>query len=554
MVVTSPEDNEVCVAELNDSPMGREDAKDRDDIELTYIDVTSLIPSVAFQASRLHDSKIVVGRKGSGKTHVLLHIEQLSRLDNREVAYSHLDRDIFQGRGLLPYRGDRTPEESVSLWTSVWRVSLSMAVMSRFTARRTSQRARDAVKASLEALDLHNFADTPRAFFEEMRSRHGELIIDCAGPRSPIEALDALTKKYKNLNSLNLFLDTEVNLSGIESDLSTLLHNFGPIHFIIDGLDEYAYSDPKGWLDLQVGLFSAAFELATVRRYTQNLKLTISLRNYVFARASQTPHIDRARSHILRLSWDASSARSFLNQRLSQLRGGDFARSDELMGQRPLAKWLGFDSIRSPRRDESEDVEQYLLRHSRLSPRNLVEVFNSLCREQNYLATVGQRIDVGRFRIVVEEEARAVASLMLKVAAEEIIALVPNVTTHPRVSAEYAITEIAEKISVCVATCATETIDRATCTLSLIEALAHRLGIHQDDRFADLCKELEAALWRSGLFAYQLHGEGTPSWLFSWASSDLGPAGHAKTAKRIGFHSCLIAFCSLEVSPDGPVF
>lgn len=539
----------------NNAPMGHEDAKDRDDIEQSYIDVTSMIPSGAYTASSLHDAKIVVGRKGSGKTHVLLHIRQLSQKDGRDVVYTQLDHDLFKGRGLHPYQGGRGPEQSVSMWASIWRVALDMAALSRFTARRVSAKAREAIEASLEALDIEPGADPLRSFREAMADRHGELAPELDIPIDPIEALELLLQRYKHLNSLTTFLE-DVNFRYVENEIAVLLHRHGVVHFVIDGLDEYAYADPKGWLDLQVGLFTAAFELATVRTYTQYLRLTMSLRNYVFTRASQTPHIDRARSHILRLNWDDHSARKFLNERLLKLHGGAFARSDKLVGKNPLAGWLGFETVQSPRRDAQEDVVRYLLRHSRLSPRNVVEVFNSLCAVQNTLANDGRVMTEFEFRTVVEGQARSVASLMLKVAAEEIIALLPSGAFNRRSShaPEYLITDIAEKISLTISECGSEVIDRTDCNAKLVRSLARRLDLDDVDHFEDVLKDLEAALWRSSVIAYLQEGEGGARWAFSWSASDLAPAGNAQTARKVGFHSCLIAYCSLEVAADGPVF
>lgn len=541
--------------ELDNSPMGHEDAQDRDDIESSYIDVTSLVSHVSLSSSRLHEAKIVVGRKGSGKTHVLLHMRQIARKDGREVVYCHLNRDMFVNKGLQPYRGNRTPEESVILWTDVWRVALSIAAMSQFTARRATPRARDAVRDSIEALDIEAGSDALKAFREEMKSRYDELVPDIPYALDPIEVIEYLTKRYRNLQSLLMFLD-QARTSEIEADISVILHNFGTIHFMIDGLDEFAWADPKGWLDIQVGLFNTTFLLSTVRRYTQYLKLSISLRNYVFTRAAQSTHIDRARSHIIRLTWDAAAARTFLDRRLSKLAGGNFARSELLSQPRPLAAWLGFEQVNSGRRNVSEDVEQYLLRHSRLSPRNLVEVFNSLCAAQNARERLGTCLDADEFKSIVEDQARSVASLALKVCAEELLANLPNLADQRRktLAPEYEISEISSKIALCIAECNNEVIDRNTCSTVLIAGLSKKLGYQEDDEFSEVCKDVEAILWRSGLFAYRQSGEDGSRWLFSWSSIDLGPAGQPLLAREIGFHSCLIGFCSLEVSRNGPVF
>lgn len=545
--------------EYDDAPMGSEDARDRggDDIEASYIDVTSLIQS-NLPASRLYESKVVVGRKGSGKTHVLLHLQNLARKQGRDVIYTNLDRNLFQGRGLLPYHGTESPEQCMALWAAVWRIALSMAAVSHFTARRISSKARQAVQDCIGEFVFDSSMDVEqlsRRFCDTLRERHGDLIPDADSPLDPVRALEDIIRRYKNLRSLNAFLES-VDYRKLESDVSILLHRYGTLQFLIDGLDEYAWSDPKGWLELQVGLFTAAFELATVRTYTQHLKLTIALRNYVFTRASQSPHVDRARSHILTLNWNFAAARNFLNQRLRKLANGNFARSEHLAGDRPLVKWLGFDTVKSPLRSSAEDVEQYMLRHSRLSPRNLVEVFNSLCAVQNALHREHRQLGPEQFRDIVEQHARSVGDLMLKVAAEEILAILPPPPDIGRksITPEYAVTGVAEKIATTISECSNEVINRDTCSKSLIQPILMRLGFLKEADDVDLGLDLEAALWRSGIFAYQRESDAGSHWLFSWSSNSLGPAGNAQTARYIGFHSCLIGCCSLTASPNGPVF
>ena len=82
---------------LNPNPFGNPNASVRSDIENTYVDIREVLSTKYVSTDDVTKAKIVVGRKGSGKTHLLKHIEILSKGKTQVCEFVPLKEDIFSG-------------------------------------------------------------------------------------------------------------------------------------------------------------------------------------------------------------------------------------------------------------------------------------------------------------------------------------------------------------------------------------------------------------------------------------------------------------------------
>jgi hypothetical protein len=90
--------------------------------------------------------------------------------------------------------------------------------------------------------------------------------------------------------------------------------------------------------------------------------------------------------HIRVLNWDVKALEYLLREKICKL-PSEFRLSDELEVS-PIERWLGCATIINEKRGIEEGLEDYLLRHTRLIPRDVVSLGNTLCREvQNHKAT-----------------------------------------------------------------------------------------------------------------------------------------------------------------------
>ncbi|MEL7254175.1 MAG: hypothetical protein AAGL23_08365 [Pseudomonadota bacterium] len=543
------------------SPFGEPNASDRSDIENTYVDVTDVLSAKYITTNDITKAKIVVGRKGSGKTHLLRHIEILSRPKAQVCKYLSLGSDIFSGRGIRAFRGAMSPEETTVFWAELWKAAFLLSALTIFYNQNPEKRAIRAIRACEGDVFHKETPDHIEDFRASVRKNYPQISWDPVPrrPLSPISMLSEITKRYTNLNSINEDFRKSLNFDELEYDVLQLLHQYGQVHYIIDGLDELAWADLTGWLDVQRGLFKCAFLLSAVSKSTQYLKVTISIRNYVFNRSTQDPHADRTDAHLLKLNWDRDAAESFLNQRLHSALGGNFARSEVLEGPRPFAKWLGFETKLPSSRKIEESVEQYLLRHTRLSPRNIIDALNKLA---SVIGQAQRRQDVfgsDEFSEAISEIARDIAKKMLVTTAEEVVATIPGAEKvlaarqdDYRVQGEFLINMVADELEAAIAMMETEVVSREKFR-QLLELIADfSIGSVSDKSKRQICRDIEGILWRSGLIAYRDGTDGP--WKYSWADGEFGFSRPAVAAEEIGFHSSLIDLCGLKVTEDAPIF
>lgn len=541
-------------------PFGDLNASERSDIEQTYVDITDVLSSKYVQINDLAKAKIIVGRKGSGKTHLLKHIHNISSKNSEVCLYVPLRGDIFAGRGIRVFRGDLSPEKTTVFWSDLWRAAFLIAGISIFYCERLSQKASQAIDKVRGDVYLTSSGDNVQDFRLMIEETYPQIAWKFKREIDPIVAIEELAKRYTNLTSFTADFRQRLDLNSLEEDLTRLLHHYGHVHYIIDGMDELAWSDLTGWLDVQRGLFKCAFLLSAVRSTTQYLKTTVSIRNYVYQRSTQDPHGDRTEAHLIKLNWDKLAAEDFLRQRLLASCEGGFAGSDKLKGQRPLAEWLGFQKVQPDTRTEAETVEHYLLRHTRLSPRNIVGVLNRLAAVINQEYEHGRQITPEIFKDTISEMARDVAKRMMITTAEEIVASMPGVEkklgakqSHFRTQGDYIINMVAEELEIVISQAGSETMSpsRFSDFLSDLYELTLKNGEDPEEKTL-LCRELEGILWRSGLIAYR--DPRSRDWKFSWADGEFGFAKPSLAAAEIGFHSALIDLCGLRVTEDAPIF
>lgn len=446
------------------------------------------------------------------------------------------------------------------MWSSIWRICICASVFSKFTAKRISKKAERSIGKSKDYFNISEDLNPHSELRIYFSKKYPMFSWDLEDFRDPIDILHYILSRYTNINSLSADFLNIISLADMESELSSLLQNYGHMHFLIDGMDEFAITDPRGWLDVQMGLFKANFLTAAVRKYTQYVKVTVAIRNYIYARSAQDPQIDRAKSQILKLNWDKVAARKFLDLRLNSILGGNFAYSHEMVPHRPLATWLGFDSVYLKRRGKHECVEDYFLRHTRLSPRNIVEGFNSLCAVQNDKFYSGGRIDEAEFIEQTSVMARQIATTMLLNAAEEILANFSDIISidgdknRKFASETFKVTRVSDAIENFIRSCELEIINEGDFREKLSDFIKTVFAQRTSSELEFVSKEIVGIFWRSGIIAYASNGSLPVRWNFSWTNGELGYGRPPTGYKQVGFHSAMIDLVSIGVHKDGPVF
>jgi hypothetical protein len=308
-------------------------------------------------------ARIIVGRKGSGKT---FHLRRLRAhaAGSPELYAAQVEQSIPDSSQIVRFAYHAKGHDRTELWKLAWNRAILRATASHLLADPALYAHVD------ETIRWRLLGD----YNEILNSSH-------PSPRAIgiFAQMNALLAREPSYRELDRFVHHE-KWPYLEEDLSVALRECRRMCFYLDALDEYYYAAPQYWLECQVGLFYAAMDLLRDQRFGSTLHIFAALRDTVMLKVVSAPHGDRYihERHVRNLDWDYVAAKTFLNQKIKSL--------DEKLLAKPEAddaveRWLGSKERYVPSRQSKEPLSQYLLRHTRLLPRDVIIQGNILCQE-----------------------------------------------------------------------------------------------------------------------------------------------------------------------------
>jgi len=307
-------------------------------------------------------ARLLVGRKGSGKTVYLRRLRASAADDSsnlaEEVQYEPPDTETIISFSRL----FSDSESQLEWWAKLWKRSVLRSLASYAMAGELAQ---------------HVDPKTLESLNEFANGKRGRLLRDFAAPVATYRQMDEIVNTHHSRNSMVEYLQSNY-WSDLETILSNLLRKSPPIFWFLDALDEHFERSPRCWLKCQEGLFYQCIQFMRSAHWNR-LHLTVSLRDIVFASMMRSEHRSRfaGDSHIRLLNWSHDSIKEFLKTKLENLDKRLFV-GDRKKG-RTIENWLGVDTVVNLKRGICEPIGQYLLRHTRLLPRDIVIMGNRLC-------------------------------------------------------------------------------------------------------------------------------------------------------------------------------
>jgi hypothetical protein len=218
----------------------------------------------------------------------------------------------------------------------------------------------------------------------------------------------------------------------LETVLARILSSSKTISLYLDATDESYSSAPFHWLRCQKGLFYQIMRLLNAESTLgRKLHVTVALRDVVLASVYDDEGSARFRGepHIQILSWSRDTIKHFLGRKISKLNG--VFLSEEKKPANTLEDWLGVDEISSRCNRHTEPLTTYVLRHTRLLPRDIVIFGNMLCH--HLIDPVAARTSDIRQLIttVTEASARIFASEQLTICGAELASLLADNKLSP---------------------------------------------------------------------------------------------------------------------------
>ena len=189
-----------------------------------------------------------------------------------------------------------------------------------------------------------------------------------------------IINQRQTAHQLSSYLDDPL-WDDLEDLLGEILGQCKPIYFYLDGVDEEFGHAPMYWLKCQEGLFYQVMRLLRDHRLGGRLHVVICIRDIVMSSVYRSEHAPRYYNepHIRVLEWDRGSLLYLLGQKLQRLPSSLLMRR-AASGPPTIRDWLGVNG-QWPAPEGDGTIEEYLLSHTRLIPRDIISLGNELSEE-----------------------------------------------------------------------------------------------------------------------------------------------------------------------------
>ena len=330
-------------------------------------------PAFGALAARADDatSRVIVGRLGAGKTVYLRRLRSFQA--QQESVYADQPQQDPPSTETIVKACQWFPEQFLTeKWMQIWKRAVLNSLATHILAHR----------------DLRHYVPQERA--ESIRYEYGFLLGEFRRPRSIYAELTDIVNGRLSGRQLTAYLDDPA-WEDLEDVLAEILRTCPPIFFYLDAVDEEFSHAPMYWLRCQKGLFYQVMRFLRDPRLGGRLHIVISIRDIVMSSVYRSEHAPRYQDepHIRVLGWSRKSIEYLLLEKLQRLDPSFFMGADD--GAGPVEAWLGTPVVHNQARGVHEKVTDYLLRHTRLIPRDIVSLGNAICAEIVRQKAAGQR-------------------------------------------------------------------------------------------------------------------------------------------------------------------
>jgi hypothetical protein len=305
--------------------------------------------------------RVLVGRKGAGKTLYMRHMKDLALADSSvAVLVDEAEQtNLLQTRHVIQVAHWFSPSVLTEIWTQIWNRA---ALYSLLTYVLRSPRF-DSYVTESERIRLEH---TYKRFLRSLGAR----------PRSIFTTARELINMHTRGFDLTKTLD-DPGWDDIEQELIDVMADAPPIYFYLDAIDEDFAHAPMYWLRCQKGLFYHVMRLLRNSHLGGRLHLVICVRDVVLSSVYRSEHAPRYRNdpHIRVLNWGPQSIRFLLESKVRRLRPPFLL--DPENPPSTFADWLGHSTIVNAA-GRREPIDDYALRHTQLVPRDLVLLGNRI--------------------------------------------------------------------------------------------------------------------------------------------------------------------------------
>ncbi|HYB16052.1 MAG TPA: serine/threonine-protein kinase [Streptosporangiaceae bacterium] len=345
-------------------PFGNPDGSraDIEDVISEFVDFGGN-PAYGHLATRANDSmvRVIVGKLGAGKTVYLRRLQDFQA--HQDSVYADAPEQGLPKTEVVvkacQWFSDRVLVEK---WMQIWERAIMRSLASHLLRRpELRQQVRDEQA-------------------EEIERSYERLLDDFRRPRSIYSQVRDIINQRQTAHQLSTYLDDPL-WDDLEDQLGEVIGQCKPIYFYLDAVDEEFGHAPMYWLKCQEGLFYQVMRLLRDHRLGGRLHVVVCIRDIVMSSVYRSEHAPRYYNepHIRVLNWDRGSLLYLLGHKLARLPASLLMRP-AASGPPTISDWLGVDGS-WPGPDGDGTIEDYLLSHTRLIPRDIISLGNELSEE-----------------------------------------------------------------------------------------------------------------------------------------------------------------------------
>jgi hypothetical protein len=423
--------------------------------------------------------RVIVGKLGSGKTVYLRRLQDFQA--HQDSVYAEVPQQSLPKTEVVvkacQWFSDRVLVEK---WMQIWERAIMRSLASHLLCRpELRQQLRD------EQAD-------------EMEHSYARLLDDFRRPRSIYSEVRDIINGRQTAHQLSAYLDDPL-WDDLEDLLGEVVGQCRPIYFYLDALDEEFGHAPMYWLKCQEGLFYQVMRMLRDPRLGGRLHIVVCIRDIVMSSVYRSEHAPRYYNepHIRVLTWDRSSLLYLLQKKLQRLPPSLLMRR-ATSGPPTIGDWLGVNG-HWPGPNGDETIEDYLLNHTRLIPRDIISLGNELNEEVLRQKQAGHEgLPPAALARVVQRCAKRFGDSQLAQCANQISSdLMPkNAALHDYselfTSTQAYISGVQEDVRSFVRLIGVDRFSRAD-----LEALQEVADLHFEK-----ATDLASVLWQNGLLGY----------------------------------------------------
>ena len=302
-------------------------------------------------------TRVIVGSKGAGKTVYLRRLR--NDLKHNSAVYVNKIENECPSTDLIVQFCHCFPEILVTeKWMDVWKFAILRALISNMLKN-------DEWNQGITEEDKKRLLEYEEIIFPAYKV-----------PMTIYAEVRNILSLYSTKKSFDRYTEKK-EWDEIEFLVGEILKNLSPIYFFIDYIDDLYENAPMYWLRCQKGLFLRVMRLLRKEVFGNKLHVVISIRDRVMASIFESEHSTRYlhEGHLKLLNWNYKTIQYFFECKVRCLDDNYFTNET---CEKTISNWLGLDKIYNPQRNIYEPIVQYILRHTRLLPRDIVIIGNSL--------------------------------------------------------------------------------------------------------------------------------------------------------------------------------